>query len=426
MSPSRDAPSSADERAFRRLCRQQLRRRILQVTLVSMMCFGTAWLLGGLTLPLSGLAMKWLALMTSFALVAQLAYRFVPVASRHPLAVAAGFQGTLCASAGAMLAGGGDAANPFVYAIFLLPPLAMGLPMGPGARLGITLLGPGAFTLAYLAATDGALLKGPPLMVGTATSLVCVVLGDQVYRGGRERFLAERALARHRDTLKREVAARAEAVAALRRSLERASVDRADVARDLHDDLGQLIVRVRMELDLLERELSDAPADAEVPLEVLSGVVEMLDRSVRDLIARVRTPEPVTDLATALEAVVAPLRVRSGVTVTTDVHLETELDDALREVVYRFVQETVTNVFKHAGATHLHISVADEHGTLVAETLDDGRGVASSAVLPEKPSGGGGLSGLRERAEALGGKLTVTGRIEGGTQVHLRLPRLGG
>jgi len=420
-------PTELDALAFDRFVREEARRRIERITLVSVACFGTAWTIGRVAAgdaAMGAPGQRWLALMSGFALLGFVTFRYLPLAGRQPIAIAALFQMVLSAAAGLGLSGLGELGGPFIYAIFLLPPLAIGLPMGLRWRLVVTLVGPATFALVYLFAHPVNATSHLPIIVGTATSLVSVMLGHQVHLVGRDRFLAERELERHRDSLareteelEREVRARSETLDELRRSLERAGVDRADVARALHDDLGQLIVRVRMELDMLETTLAHVPDEEGTSLGHLSSVVEMLDSSVRVFIDRLREPEPVGELGAALESIVAPLRSRSGMRIETSVDLSSPLTEPAREAVYRFVQETVTNVFKHAAATRVSIAVGDVDGEIQAELSDDGMGFEA------RLEGGLGLSGLRARAARLGGSLQVRSAPGEGATVRMCFPR---
>ncbi len=395
--------------------------------MVSVLCFGTGWLIAhfaaGDTAAVGASAQRWLALMTGFAFVGFLTYRYLPLAARQPIAVASVFQVVHSVAGGFGMTSLGEVGSLNVYAVFLLPPLAIGLPMGLRWRFVVTLVGPAGFTLVYLLWPAAHPMSSLPFIVGTATSMISVMLGHQVHLVGRDRFLAERELERHRDSLareteelEREVQERSDALDDLRRSLERAGVDRADVARALHDDLGQLIVRVRMELDMLESTLAQVPDEEGATVGHLSSVVEMLDSSVRVFIDRLRQPAPVGDLGTALESIVAPLRARSEMAIETSVELSGSPPESVRETVYRFVQEAVTNVFKHAEADRVVIAVSESAGEIRAEVSDDGRGFDPSLA------GGLGLSGLRARAARLDGTLRVESTAGEGTVVRMCFP----
>jgi signal transduction histidine kinase len=88
--------------------------------------------------------------------------------------------------------------------------------------------------------------------------------------------------------------------------------------------------------------------------------------------------------------------------------------------VYRLVQEALTNVVKHAGATTVDISVREGGGGIDVRVADDGAGLAATG--PSASGGGFGLVGMRERVELAGGELLLEARDGGGTVVRARLP----
>lgn len=418
-----------DEQAFEAFIREDVRRRIIRVTTVSVACFAFAWLLGRVFFDASfdsSLGVSWLALMTVFAGVGAITFRYLRLAARHPIALASVFQAALGASAGAKLVAAGNPDQSFFYAVFLLPPLGIGLPMPLGPRIVVSLAGPAGFTLACLASLPFTDVIYVPIIVGTATTVVSIMLGHHVHVSGRARFFAERELRQHREelarharVLEREVEQHTQELAKLGELLQRADVDREEVARALHDDLGQLVVRVRMELEMLEDIFPGLSGEEGPKLEHLNNVVELLDESVRIFIERLRDPAPVDDLGQALEALVAPLRARSGMSIETEVALQRPLGKREREVVYRFVQETLTNAFKHADAASLVIAIAQDSQETVARVRDDGRGFDADAVSPQSL----GLDGLRARAQGLGGALRIESSPGEGTCVRLHLPQ---
>ncbi|HJL16928.1 MAG TPA: sensor histidine kinase [Sandaracinaceae bacterium LLY-WYZ-13_1] len=419
-----------DDRAFGRFVREESRRRLERTALATTAVMITGWVVGRIVL--SGQSLEapgriWLGLLTVVSVTAWLVFRYLPLAARHPMPFGMVTLGLIAAGGGMHVTAMSDLDGPFFYAIYILPPLTIGLPMGLASRVGMACLAPAAFAGTYFGAHPS-YLEHPmihvPVVVGGATLLVSVVLGHRVHLVVRDRFLFGRQLerqraelARHAEHLEREVEERSRALAEASEALERTGFERADVARALHDDLGQLIVRVRMELDMLERTLARLPAQDGPTLKHLSSVVEVLDRSVRVFIDRLRDPQPVGDLGEALEALVAPLRARSDLAISTEVSVEHPLCDEAHEAVYRLVQEAVTNVFKHADARRMRISVRSRVGDVVAMVEDDGRGFDAAAA-----SEGLGLRGLRERAAALDGTLTIDAG-ESGTRVRLRFPR---
>lgn len=428
------AVTAEDELAFERFVREEVRRRMERTALACVGILGVAWVVGRVVLaghPREGPGRFWLGVLAAVAACAFGVFRYLGVARRFPIACAFVFLALVAAGGGMHVTAMSDLDGPFFYAIYILPPLSVGLPMALGPRIAMAMVGPLAFAGTYFG-VHPSYLEHPmihvPLVVGTATTLVSVILGTQVHRVIRERFLVgrelarnEAELARHAARLEREVEARTRALADATEALEQTGSEREDVARALHDDLGQLIVGVRMELDMLERTLRQLPAHDGPPLEHLSSVVETLDRSVRGFIEQLRAPRPRGDLSGALEGLLAPLR-RSSLEVHTRFELDEPLSEPVEEAIYRVVQEAVTNAFKHARARRLCVTVRARGGEVRVEVEDDGRGF--EAARGEEPGGEGrglGLPGLRERARRVGGALAVDSG-ESGTIVRLRVP----
>jgi signal transduction histidine kinase len=109
----------------------------------------------------------------------------------------------------------------------------------------------------------------------------------------------------------------------------------------------------------------------------------------------------------------------AGLPVRLSLHLqEIVVPEAIDSVAYRVVQEALTNVLRHAGLTTAEVLVQREHDTLVVEVLD--RGVGANEVQP-----GLGLTGMRNRVEAVGGELIARPRLGGGFQISARFPLVG-
>lgn len=421
--------SEEDLRAFAQFSKGQIHSRVRRTALACVGLFLSAWVIGRVVL--SGHALEapgrfWLGVLAAISALAWASFRWARWTREHPAAGAIAFHVLIsgCAAAHSAQMGGLD--GPFFYAVYILPPLSIGLALERKPRIVMTLFGPLAWVLAFSAVHPEAgshpMLHVPTIIL-SGVVVVSIYLGDQLQAVLRERFLLARRLerqqarlARHAETLEGEVAEGARAIEHLSRVLAQNNLERTDVARALHDDLGQLIVGVRIELEVLERKIAAASAPGLDPgLLHLSSVVESMDGSVRTFIERLREPSPVDDLGESLEALVAPLRARSGMVIRTDVAVEEDLRPQAREVMYRLVQEAVTNVFKHASATELDIRVRQRGDRVEGEVRDDGKGFAPHA------SDGLGLTGLRERALEFGGTLEIESGVQG-TAIRLSVP----
>jgi signal transduction histidine kinase len=204
-----------------------------------------------------------------------------------------------------------------------------------------------------------------------------------------------------------------------RRSLAATEAERHRWARELHDETLQALGGMKVLLSSAIR-LDDPEAMRAAMRDAtkqLTGDIE----SLRALIAELRPPAlDQLGLAPAL----ASLAQRTGAANDLEVRAEVELPDErrlapeLETTVYRVVQESLTNVVKHAGATSIDIAVRCEGDAVDVSVADDGIGFDSKAMA----GNGFGLAGMRERVELAGGELSVLPAAGAGTVIRARLP----
>jgi signal transduction histidine kinase len=210
---------------------------------------------------------------------------------------------------------------------------------------------------------------------------------------------------------------------ALRRGLNASEEERRRWARELHDETLQELAGLKVLLSGARRS------------EDVGRMSEAIDRSlelITDGIANLRAlitelrPAALDELGAqpALEALATRVSAHSGLQVNLDMDLgfeqgrDTERHTPeLELVVYRVVQEALTNVLKHADAQSVHIRVADVDDAVAIDVEDDGRGIDGEAS-----TAGFGLVGMRERVESLGGTLQIGPGAESGTRVSVRVP----
>jgi signal transduction histidine kinase len=205
---------------------------------------------------------------------------------------------------------------------------------------------------------------------------------------------------------------------AVRRVVEAQEQERARLARELHDETGQALTSILLELKALEDVVigDDGRARAEALREL---VVKTL-QDVRRLAVELR-PAALDDfgLVPALERLVDSVRDTADVEVQLETGLgEERLASDLETTLYRFVQEGLTNVLKHAGARRVSILLVRKDGSVSAVIEDDGRGFAVDDVRPDAL----GLAGMRERAALLGGRFAIESAPGRGTTVAVEVP----
>jgi signal transduction histidine kinase len=205
--------------------------------------------------------------------------------------------------------------------------------------------------------------------------------------------------------------ARAELNASRARILEAAFTERRRLERNLHDGAQQRLVALAIQLRMLERRL-DEPERAGALLHAATDELEQALEELREL-ARGLHPAVLHDrgLAPALETLAA----RAPLPVSVEGVPAERLDRPLEAAVYYVVAESLTNAVKHAEASELRVRMDATAGELRVEIADDGRGGADAVT-------GGGLRGLADRVEALGGRLALDSPPGAGTVVRAALP----
>jgi signal transduction histidine kinase len=198
--------------------------------------------------------------------------------------------------------------------------------------------------------------------------------------------------------------------------------ERSRLARELHDETGQALTSILLGLNAIRRAPDEQAAEAaEADLREL---VAAALQNVRNLAVELR-PATLDDfgLVPALERLAADFQGRSGVRVALEASLgEHRLPSEIETVLYRFVQEALTNVAKHAEASAVSI-VATRRGDGVSAVVeDDGRGFEPAEIS----DGSLGIVGMRERLELLGGTLAIESREGKGTALVAYVPQAGG
>jgi two-component system sensor histidine kinase UhpB len=197
-----------------------------------------------------------------------------------------------------------------------------------------------------------------------------------------------------------------------RRALRAQEAERRRVARELHDELGQTMTGVLLRIDEAIRSPEDA--DLEEAREEARRSLDDVRRIARDL-----RPDTLEELGlhSALNGLAVRFARQTGLNVERRLGHLPPLGDDAEIVVYRVAQEALTNVARHAGAERVAIALGRDGATVTLTVDDDGRG-----VLAHVGSEARGITGMRERALLVHGRLTVGGSPLGGTHVTLRIP----
>lgn len=225
-----------------------------------------------------------------------------------------------------------------------------------------------------------------------------------------ERKKAEAELKDSRQKL-RELAAQTEAA---RES------ERKHIAREVHDELGQVLTALRMDLSLLGMQAGSSFQPVTDKLQSMKGLVDRAILGVRNVAANLRPSALDMGLVAAIEWLRDEFVRHTGV--PCEIHVSDDnidLDEARAVVIFRIVQESLTNVTRYAQASKVAIALEPHDDSLWLEVRDDGQGFSPSLVEKGKSFG---LLGMRERAIALGGRVEVVSAPGQGTLISVKIP----
>jgi len=199
--------------------------------------------------------------------------------------------------------------------------------------------------------------------------------------------------------------------------------ERTGIAREIHDELGQALTGLKLDISWMKNRL---PRDHEMMAQCVS-IIERIDQTANAVrrIATALRPSVLDQLglAAALEWQGQEFEARTGIKVAMEVLCDgVPIPDDLGSPVFRILQESLTNVLRHAHATRVNIRLAGTPTFLELEISDNGVGCTSQCFEGTRSLG---LIGMRERALACGGKFSISGARGRGTTVALRIPRVG-
>jgi signal transduction histidine kinase len=264
---------------------------------------------------------------------------------------------------------------------------------------------------------------GVAVLAAVVTVAVLIALNKLLQRYMGDRESAERALREANQQLNSLVEERTAELAELSQHLIRVSEEeKAKLARELHDTLGSNLTAINMDLNWIQRRL---PEGAREVRERLQRVLQMLTDTVElkhEVIEGLR-PSHLDNLGLtfAMRSHCREFTRRTGLACDMDVHEDfDDLDPAWSIAFYRIVQESLTNVTKHAQATHVRIALTREPEGVRLRIADDGVGLTDEALAKPKSHG---VVGMRERMRDMGGQFAIRRPSSGrGTVVEAFIP----
>ena len=200
--------------------------------------------------------------------------------------------------------------------------------------------------------------------------------------------------------------------------------ERIRIAREIHDQLGQSLTILKMDLAWLKKQI---PVNHLQVVEKLGSMAGVIDEALRNLHAVTAELRPVIlddfGLAAAIEWQIEELRSRSGLDCELECNgFEPDLPKDQATALFRIFQETLTNIVRHAHADQVKVCLGENDGELELDVQDNGRGITEDEINDPKSFG---LLGMRERLYPWDGRIGFEGRPGRGTRVMIRLPMRG-
>ena len=196
--------------------------------------------------------------------------------------------------------------------------------------------------------------------------------------------------------------------------------ERSAIARELHDELGQVLTALRMDSVWMHERLKATDAAAAERALAMCRLIDKNIEDVRGMAFRLR-PGVLDDLGLvdALEWYTTDFERRTEIACVFEHENVPRLNETVSTAAYRIAQEALTNVARHAVAGQVQVSLGTNDGFLTLVVADDGRGFNAQDL---SESEGLGVAGMRERASLVGGVLEVHSEPANGTQVYLKVP----
>jgi PAS domain S-box-containing protein len=227
-----------------------------------------------------------------------------------------------------------------------------------------------------------------------------------------ERQAAETELHRHRAQL-RGLAARLEAAR---------EAERARIAREIHDELGQALTALKIDLLWLKKRVPASPPELRHKLDGMAAIIDSTAQGIQRVAAELR-PSVLDELGlrAAIEWEAREFATRTGIECRVELpERPLALDPSRATAVFRIFQEALTNVARHAAATHVLVRLGVAPKALELTVQDNGRGIREGALHDSRSLG---LLGMRERAETFQGNVKIAGNPGAGTTLTLTMPR---
>ena len=199
--------------------------------------------------------------------------------------------------------------------------------------------------------------------------------------------------------------------------VRRLEEERRHIARELHDETGQVLIGLKLRLQLFSGLLTEEQAEAKEQLAELRAQVNNAAVQLKDLAKQLRPPTlDALDFEAAIRQLIVEFQKHVTFTLRLDIQSQPECSDDCQTALYRIVQECLTNIAKHAKAAQVEIIFGRVDNRQLLRIIDDGIGFEY-----DESTTGLGLVGMKERVAMLGGRINIVSRIGDGTTIEVAL-----
>lgn len=194
--------------------------------------------------------------------------------------------------------------------------------------------------------------------------------------------------------------------------------ERLSISRELHDELGQALTAVKIDLGMVQKQIADQKAAKKLAdaIDLVSSTIQATQRITNQL-----RPDIIDDLglASAIDWYVGEFKKRTGLQVIQHIQPDIPISAQASLILFRILQESLTNIARHADASLVEIRMNGNFRKLHFTVSDNGVGIAHTQ---EKSRQSFGIIGMKERADSIGGRLHILNREAGGTMVKVTFP----
>jgi len=371
--------------------------------------------------------LSWRLVLLAACTTGFLALAFHRALAERPTFVAVVAFSVSTAASGFLMGRVGGLDSPLFYGVYTTPLLTVLLVAPLRTRVAATAFVVVAYFAGYFAADPAHLHDagiGTPVVWVAASCVTAVTVGHVMTCLLRSNFRQQRALQRLTSGLEQRVAAQTTELRSLATNLARVQEqERRHIAREIHDEMGQTLTGLRLELEHMQRTAAGTGAGEALDEGFRASAATL--GSIHDAIDRVITAlrPGVLDargLVAALQAQASAVQRGHALECRVVVGIDEErLTPEQTIALYRIAQEALTNVARHARASRVDVSLQETPEGLRLAVADDGVGFDPALVDDE---GCLGLRGIRERSRLLGGQCTVTSRAGRGTEIAVIFP----